>query len=190
MTENMQSEIGLALEVLQKGGIILYPTDTVWGIGCDASNPEAVEKIYRLKKRSETKSMICLVSRDAMLERHVEIVPDLAYDLIDIADKPLTIVYDKPKGVAANLIAEDNTLAIRVVQNEFCRRLIDRLKKPLVSTSANLAGQPTPGSFGEIKEDIFKGVDYVVNLQRENVNTIPSSIIKLSEDGAVTVIRK
>ncbi len=190
MTENMQHEIGLALEVLRNGGIILYPTDTVWGIGCDATIPEAVEKIYRLKQRSETKSMICLVSRDAMLERHVTMVPDLAYDLIEMADKPLTIVYDKPKGVAENIIAEDNTLAIRVVRNEFCRRLIDRLKHPLVSTSANLAGQTTPRSFAEISEDIFKGVDYVVNLQRENVNTTPSSIIKLSEDGRVTVIRK
>lgn len=189
MTENIQKEVGRALEILREGGIILYPTDTVWGIGCDATDPDAVEKIYQLKKRSETKSMICLVSRDAMLERHVEMIPELAYDLIDVAEKPLTIVYDKPKGIAANLIAEDNTLAIRVVRNEFCQRLIDRLKKPLVSTSANLAGEPTPRSFGEIKEHIFKGVDYVVNLQRKNVNTTPSSIIKLSEDGAVTVIR-
>lgn len=186
----MQKEVVRALEVLQEGGIILYPTDSVWGIGCDASNPDAVEKIYRLKKRSETKSMICLVSNDAMLERYLEMVPDLAYDLIDIAEKPLTIVYDKPKGVASNLVAEDNTLAIRVVRNEFCRRLIGRLQKPLVSTSANLAGEPTPGSFGEIQEYILKGVDYVVNLQRENVNTTPSSIIKLSGDGTVTVIRK
>lgn len=186
----MKEEIEKCLEVLRAGGLILYPTDTVWGIGCDSSDPNAVEKIYRLKKRSETKSMICLVSRDAMLERHVEKVPDLAYDLIEMAEKPLTIVFDKPKGVAENIIAEDNTLAIRVVRNEFCKRLIDRLKKPLVSTSANLAGQSTPRSFAEISDDIFKGVDYVVNLQRENVNTTPSSIIKLSEDGRVTVIRK
>jgi len=186
----MKEEIEKCLEVLRSGGLILYPTDTVWGIGCDSSNARAVEKIYRLKKRSETKSMICLVSRDAMLERHVETVPDLAYDLIEMAEKPLTIIYDNPKGVAENIIAEDQTLAIRVVRNEFCKRLIDRLKIPLVSTSANLAGQPTPRSFAEISEDIFKGVDYVVNLQRDNVNTTPSSIIKLSEDGSVTVIRK
>jgi L-threonylcarbamoyladenylate synthase len=186
----MKEEIEKCLEVLRSGGLILYPTDTVWGIGCDSSNARAVEKIYRLKKRSETKSMICLVSRDAMLERHVETVPDLAYDLIEMAEKPLTIIYDNPKGVAENIIAEDQTLAIRVVRNEFCKRLIDRLKIPLVSTSANLAGQPTPRSFAEISEDIFKGVDYVVNLQRDNVNTTPSSIIKLSEDGRVTVIRK
>lgn len=186
----MKEEIEKCLEVLRSGGLILYPTDTVWGIGCDSSNARAVEKIYRLKKRSETKSMICLVSRDAMLERHVETVPDLAYDLIEMAEKPLTIIYDNPKGVAENIIAEDQTLAIRVVRNEFCKRLIDRLKIPLVSTSANLAGQPTPRSFAEISEDIFKGVDYVVNLQRDNVNTTPSSIIKLSEDGRVNVIRK
>jgi L-threonylcarbamoyladenylate synthase len=188
MTVN--EEIEKCLEVLRAGGIILYPTDTVWGIGCDASNEQAVEKIYRLKKRSEAKTMICLVSRDSMLERHVEKVPDLAYDLIDMSEKPITIVYDRPKGIAKNIVAADDTLAIRVARDEFCKRLIDKLNNPLVSTSANLADAPTPGSFPEISDYILKGVDYVVNLYRRETNPTPSSIIKLSEDGTVTVIRE
>ena len=186
----IKREIESCLEVLNSGGIILYPTDTVWGIGCDASNASAISKIYELKRRPDSKSMLCLVASDAMLERHVEKVPDLAYDLMDLAEKPVTIVYDRPKYIAKNLISSDNTLAIRVTRDEFCRNLISRLKSPLVSTSANLAGQPTPGSFSEISEDILKGVDYVVNLKREGAQASPSSIIKLSTDGRVKVIRE
>lgn len=186
----MKGEINKSIEVLNSGGLILYPTDTVWGIGCDATDEAAVEKIYQLKKRATSKSMLCLVANYAMLERHVEKVPDLAYDIIDWSEKPVTIVYDEPKGIAQNLIAEDNTLAIRVATDKFCQSLIQRFKKPIVSTSANLAGNPTPRSFLEIDEHILKGVDYVVNLQREGVNATASSIIKLSKDGAVKVIRK
>ncbi len=186
----MKAEIDKSIEVLNSGGIILYPTDTVWGIGCDATDEAAVQKIYQLKKRASSKSMLCLVANCAMLERHVEKVPELAYDIIDFSEKPITIVYDDPKGIAQNLIDEDNTLAIRVATDKFCQSLIQRFKKPIVSTSANLAGNPTPRSFLEIDEHILKGVDYVVNLHRNNVSTRPSSIIKLSEDGAVTVIRK
>ncbi|MEB8329686.1 L-threonylcarbamoyladenylate synthase [Flavobacteriaceae bacterium KMM 6897] len=186
----MTEEIKTCLDILLKGGIILYPTDTVWGIGCDATNVEAVAKIYALKKRVNTKTMICLVANDFMLEQHVQKVPDVAFDIIDMAIKPTTIVYDHPKGVAKNLIAEDDTLAIRVASDKFCQYLIQRLKKPLVSTSANIAGAPTPASFKEISPEILKGVDYVVNLDRDKEKSTPSSIIKLGNDGTVKVIRE
>ena len=186
----MKTEIENCLDVLDNGGIILYPTDTVWGIGCDATNADAVKKIFKLKQRPDSKTMICLVANDAMLERYVKKVPDLAYDIMDLSEKPVTIIYDQPIGVAKNLIAEDNTMAIRVARDLFCQRLIQRLKKPLVSTSANLAGNPTPRSFREIDPQILKGVDYVVNLQREGENAKPSSIIRLRNDGTVKVIRE
>ena len=189
MSAELSAEISNCLEVLKKGGIILYPTDTVWGIGCDATNAEAINKIYSLKKRSYTKAMICLVADDFMLEQHVEQVPEAAYDIIDLSTRPTTIIYDAPKGVADNIISDDNTLAIRVASDKFCKRLIKSFKKPLVSTSANLAGQPTPGSFGEISDDILKGVDYVVNLGREQGESNASVIIKLGNDGLVKVIR-
>lgn len=186
----MKEEIENCLKVLKSGGLILYPTDTVWGIGCDATDQAAVKKIFQLKQRSDAKTMLCLVSDDAMLERHIEKVPDLAYDILDLTEKPMTIVYDKPRDVARNLIAEDNTLAIRVASDSFCKLLIRKFKKPIVSTSANLAGAPTPASFAEISEHILKGVDYVVNLKREGVRSTPSSIIKLSNDGTIQVIRE
>ena len=186
----MQSEIENALKVLKQGGLILYPTDTVWGIGCDATNFEAVNKIYKLKQRKETKALICLVNNLSMLEKHVDQVPKLAYNLLELAINPTTVIYDKPAGVAENLIASDNTLAIRVVKHDFCQKLIRYLGRPLVSTSANIAGQPTPKSFKEISDEILKGVDYVVNLQSENVNGTPSTIIKLGLDGTVKIIRE
>jgi len=188
--KNFNLDIQNSIEILTKGGLILYPTDTVWGIGCDATNSEAVDKIYALKKRPDTKAMICLVANDAMLERHVEMVPNVAYDIIDLATKPTTIVYDNPIGVAINLIADDNTLAIRVASDKFCQYLINTFKKPIVSTSANIAGQPTPENFSKISDVILKGVDYVVNLQRETKNSTASSIIKLGNNGTVKVIRK
>lgn len=183
-------EINKCITVLENGGVILYPTDTVWGIGCDATNEDAVNKIYQLKKRANTKTMICLVANDFMLEKHVQKVPEVAFDIIDIADKPTTIVYDNPKNIAKNLIAEDKSLAIRVATDKFCQYLISKFKKPIVSTSANLAGEPTAKSFKEISSDILKGVDYAVNLQRNIQKVTPSSIIKLSNDGTVKVIRK
>lgn len=183
-------EINKAVEVLSKGGLILYPTDTVWGIGCDATIPAAVKKVYDLKKREDSKALICLVAHDAMLEKYVDKVPDLAYDLMDLSEKPLTIIYDNPKGIASNLIAEDNTLAIRVASDKFCRYLINKFGKPIVSTSANLAGKPTPASFTDINQEILKGVDYVVNLYRDRTNQKSSSIIKLGTNGIVKVIRE
>ncbi len=183
-------EVNQCYDILTNGGLILYPTDTVWGIGCDATNAGAVEKIYKLKQRSNTKTMICLVANDFMLEQHIEKVPELAYDIIDLATKPTTIVYESPKGIAPNLIAEDNTLAIRVASDQFCQYLIKKFKRPIVSTSANIAGQPTPNSFKEISNEILKGVDYIVNLDRDKINSTPSSIIMLGNDGTVKVIRE
>ena len=189
-TPDFTNEIKKCVEVLLSGGLILYPTDTVWGIGCDATNPEAVAKVYQLKKRADSKALICLVANDFMLEKHVENVPDLAFDIIDLANKPTTIIYDNPKRVAKNLLASDNTLAIRVATDKFCQYLISKFKKPIVSTSANISGLPTPKCFKEISSDILKGVDYVVNLQRDSQKNKPSSIIKLGNDGTVKVIRE
>lgn len=186
----MKEEIYKVYEILKKGGIILYPTDTVWGIGCDATNAEAVDKIYKLKQRAEKKAMICLVHNYGLLEKHVDKVPNVAYDILDLSVTPTTIIYDNPAGVAENVIAEDNSLAIRVVKHEFCEKLIRRLGKPLVSTSANISGEPTPKSFKEISEVILKGVDYVVNLPSETKNTKPSSIFKLSSSGSIKIIRE
>jgi len=185
-----KAELENCITILKRGGIILYPTDTVWGIGCDAKNFDAVKKIFKLKQREESKTLICLVNNYSMLERHVNNVPNMAYTILDIAVKPTTIIYDNPAGIAENLIAEDNTLAIRVTHDKFCQKLIKYLGGPLVSTSANLAGELTPKSFKEIDEAILKGVDYVVNLQEEKIATTPSTIIKLSTNGSVKVIRE
>ena len=185
----ISEEVNKTLKVLKQGGIILYPTDTIWGIGCDATNPEAIQRIYDLKQRSETKSMICLVSDFRMLNQHIEEVPEVAYDILKYANKPTTVIYDRPRRVAENVIASDNTLAVRVVRDKFCNELIKKFRKPIVSTSANISGTPSALSFKEISEDILKGVDYVVNLHREKKSTKASSIIKLSGDGMVKVIR-
>ena len=186
----MEQEVSKALSILKKGGLILYPTDTVWGIGCDATNYDAVEKIYQLKKRHETKSMICIVSDFKMLNQYIENIPEVAFDIIKYASKPTTVIYDKPLRVAENLVPKDNTLAIRVIRKGFSNKLLKRFKKPIVSTSANISNEPTPNSFKQISSEILKGVDYVVNLPNECKNAKPSSIIKLSNDGIVNIIRE
>ena len=188
-------EIGFSLELnnclkaLKNGEIILYPTDTVWAIGCDATNNEAVKKIDALKKRALNDTLICLVSSQAMLERYVESVPDVAYDIMDLATKPTTIIFDKPKDLAESLVASDNTIAIRVASDKFCQYVINKFAKPIVSTSANVSGFPTPKNFNAISNEILTGVDYVVNLHQEKENSSPSSIIKLSNNGIVKIIR-
>ncbi|QQX76757.1 MULTISPECIES: L-threonylcarbamoyladenylate synthase [Aequorivita] len=187
---NQADEINNALTVLKKGGIILYPTDTVWGIGCDATNAQAIEKVFKLKNRSDKKSLICLVSDFKMLNEYVENVPEVAYDILKYAKKPTTIIYDNPIRVAENIIAEDNSLAIRVPKDEFCKKLIQKMRRPLVSTSANVSGEKTPQSFKEIDPVILEGVDYVVNLHHEKKSGKPSAIIKLKNDGSVKVIRQ
>ena len=186
----MHQEIKNCLEHLKNGGLILYPTDTVWGIGCDASNPAAVQKIFDLKQRADSKALICLVADDRMLQRYVTEIPETALDIILLSETPTTIIYDEPKNVAENLIAPDNSIAIRVPDDEFCYQLLRKMNGAIVSTSANISGRPTPKSFSEIDQEILKGVDYVVNLHREKKSTKPSSIIKLSNSGLVKIIRK
>ena len=186
----MKTEIEHALLILKKGGLILYPTDTVWGIGCDATNADAIDAIFKLKKRAENKTMICLVSDFKMLNQYVEEIPEVAYDILKYAVKPTTIIYDNPIRVAENIVADDNSLAIRVVKDDFCNTLIRKLKKPLVSTSANMSGEKNPAHFKEISPLILGGVDYVVNLHQNKKSAQPSSIIKLKNNGAVTVIRE
>lgn len=186
----MKTDIENCISVLKKGGLILYPTDTVWGIGCDATNAAAVAKVFELKKRSDEKSLICLVHDFKMLNEYVENVPEVAYDILKYAAKPTTIIYDDPIRVAENLIAPDNSLAIRVAGDAFCKTLIRRFRKPLVSTSANISGEKTPQRFAEIDPLILEGVDYVVDLHHEKKSGKPSAIIKLKNDGSVKVIRE
>jgi L-threonylcarbamoyladenylate synthase len=186
----INNEVFKAHEIIKEGGIILYPTDTVWGIGCDATNPEAVAKIYKLKKRAESQSMIVLMNGDKMMYNVFKEIPEVAWQIIELSENPTTLILDKPRNVAANLIAPDNTLGIRIVKEPFCFKLLEKMKKPLVSTSANISGQPTPKSFKEISPEIIKGVDYIVNLDRDKIAGKPSTIIKLTNDSQVKVIRK
>lgn len=187
---DINTEVHNAFEVIKNGGIILYPTDTVWGIGCDATNEEAVKKIFALKQRAESKSMIVLVNGERMMHQVFNEIPEVAWQILDYAEKPTTLILDKPKNVAKNLIAEDNSLAVRIVKEPFCYKLMERMKKPLVSTSANISGMFTPKSFKEISPEIIKGVDYVVNLHHDKICDKPSTIIKLTLDSQVKVIRK
>jgi L-threonylcarbamoyladenylate synthase len=186
----MTTEIKQAIETLRAGGLILYPTDTIWGIGCDASNAAAVQKIYALKQREEAKALITMVGSEVMLERSVENMPEIAWDLIDASDRPLTIIYDKVKGIASNAIAEDGSCAVRLPKDEFCQKLIQGFGKAIISTSANVSGEDSPPSFSEISKTILTGVDYVVNLrQSEKGENTPSSIIKLRNNGEIKIIR-
>ena len=186
---NFEKDIEKSLEVLRSGGLILYPTDTVWGIGCDATNEKAVEKIYQLKKRSDEKAMIVLVSDERDIMQHVA-APDLSlFDHLNNTTKPTTVIYGSALGFADNLVAKDGSIAIRICKDEFCRHLLKRFKKPIVSTSANISGMPAPKNFKDISEEIKKGVDYVV-LHRQNDETPaePSSLIKW-DNGKVIVLR-
>ncbi|MEN8139423.1 MAG: L-threonylcarbamoyladenylate synthase [Bacteroidota bacterium] len=185
----MKEKIQKAVEVMKNGGIILYPTDTIWGIGCDATNEEAINKIYKLKQREESKSMLVLVENDRRLQNIVD-VPDLAWDLIDLSEKPTTIIYDSPKNVAKNIIADDDTLGIRLVEPMFLKQLIGKLNKPLVSTSANVSGHSSPTNFNDISDEIKNGVDFILDIETDKVNKKSSSIIKLSADSQVKIIRK
>ncbi len=187
---DINTEVHNAFEIIKTGGIILYPTDTVWGIGCDATNEEAVKKIYALKQREETKSMIVLLNGERMMYNVFKEVPEVAWQILDLSEKPTTLILDNPRNVAKNIIAEDKTLGVRIVTEPFCFKLMERMKKPLVSTSANISGMFTPKTFKEISPEIIKGVDYVVNLHHDKVCENPSTIIKLGLDSQVKVIRK
>lgn len=176
---------------MQKGGVILYPTDTVWGIGCDATNEEAVKRVYEIKRRADSKAMLVLVDSPVKVDFYVRNVPPVAWDLIEMTTQPLTIIYDGARNLAPNLLAEDGSVGIRVTSEAFSKELCFRFRKAIVSTSANISGQPAPAVFSEISEEIKNAVDYVVDFRREETgHPKPSSIIKLGEGGVVKVIRE
>jgi L-threonylcarbamoyladenylate synthase len=187
----MQQDIKKCIEVLAAGGIILYPTDTIWGIGCDATHLQAIQKIYRLKQREDAKAMLVLVDSVDMLSRYVEEIPEMANEIIAINDDPLTIIYPAGRNLAGNLLSPEGSIGIRITSDPFCRELIRRYRKPLVSTSANLAGQSSPAIFSEISSEIKSMVDYtVVWRQNDHSKRKPSGILKVKLNGEIEVIRK
>ncbi len=187
----MKQDIERSIEILNQGGTILYPTDTIWGIGCLATDPAAVEKVYKIKQRSDAKSMLILLDDANRLPSYVDEVPDIAWELIDAADKPMTIIYPGGKNLAENLISEDRSIGIRILDDDFCRELIHKLRRPIVSTSANISDQPSPAVFDEISQEIIDAVDYVVGWRQDDLTpTVASSIIKLGPGGEITIIRK
>ena len=185
-----QENLNKCIAILKNGGLILYPTDTVWGIGCDATNEKAVEKISTLKQRASPKGFVSLVANQFMLEQHIDLIPDVAYDIFDLSEKPTTIVFDSPKTIAENARAKDGSAAIRIASDKFCQYVIGKFRKPIIATTACLENQPYPKSFQSIDTKILKGVDYVVNLQPEKMSQERSSIIKIGNDNVVRVIRK
>lgn len=191
MTKDTITDLESAVATLKAGGVILYPTDTVWGIGCDATRQEAVERIYSIKRRIDSKAMISLVSDAAMLEKWVDDIPEQALQLADVAVRPLTIIYDHPRGLASGLLAADGSAAIRIASDEFCQSLCRRLRRPIVSTSANISGKPAPGSFAGIDAEIKEAVDYVATSGRQAAGSDnrPSSVIKISDGGIIKILR-
>lgn len=188
----MNDDIKNALEVLRQGGVILYPTDTVWGLGCDATNEQAVARIFEIKKRADSKSMILLVDTPARIFGYVDDVPDVAMQMYDIVTDPTTIILEGAKNLAPNVVcSDDNSVGIRVADDDFCRNLISRFRKPIVSTSANISGNPTPSFYSQIDEQIVSAVDYVVKYRQDDETPHkPSSIIKIGKGGQVKIIRK
>ena len=187
----MIEEIKKAIEVLRNGGVILYPTDTIWGLGCDATNPDAVQRIFEIKKRAETKSMLVLVDSPAKIQAYVNEIPDMAWDLIELTTKPLTIIYSDAKNLAPNLIGQDKSIGIRVTQEAFSKKLCEMFRKPIVSTSANISGEKSPATFSEITEEIKDAVDYIVDFRQDEMNQVnASSIIKLGIGNIIEIIRE
>ncbi len=187
----MRDEIKKACEIMQKGGVILYPTDTVWGIGCDATNEEAVKRVYEIKRRADSKAMLVLVDNPVKVDFYVKEVPSVAWDLIDLTTKPLTIIYEGARNLAPNLLAEDGSVGIRVTQETFSKELCFRFRKAVVSTSANISGEPSPAVYSEISQEIKDAVDYVVDFRRDETgHPKPSSIIKLGSGGEIKIIRE
>jgi L-threonylcarbamoyladenylate synthase len=187
----LETDIKNALDVLRKGGIILYPTDTIWGIGCDATSEEAVKKIYAIKEREDTKSMLVLIDEASRIPSYIDVMPEIAWDLIELTDKPLTIIYPGAKNLAKNLLLADKTVGIRVTGEAFTKKLIQRFKKPIVSTSANISGKKSPSNFSEIEEIIKNKVDYIVNFRQDDLLKYkPSSIIQLGIKGEIKIIRE
>lgn len=188
---NRQNDIKKAVEVMKNGGVILYPTDTVWGIGCDATNAEAVAKVYKIKQRDDSKALICLVDSDARLQRYVRNAPEVAWNVMELATKPTTVIFDEAVNLAHNLIAEDGSIAMRITNEEFSKELCYRFQKPIVSTSANISGQPAAQNYCDISEELLNAVDYVCFSRRqEHKPHTPSSIIKIKNNGEIDIIRK
>ncbi|MDE5491691.1 L-threonylcarbamoyladenylate synthase [Elizabethkingia meningoseptica] len=178
------------IDILKSGGTIVYPTDTIWGIGCDATNIDAIKKIYDIKHRDANKSMIILVENERRLQDLVE-VPELAWEMMDLSEKPITFIYDNPKGLPKELLAEDGSIGIRLVKNDFCKKLISKLNKPLVSTSANLSGQKSPLKFSDIDKEILNKADYVVEDFHDVLSEFSgSSVIKIGQDNKIKIIRE
>ena len=191
MSGDIKEDIKKACEVLNKGGLILYPTDTIWGIGCDATNEDAVKKVYDLKQRADSKAMIILMDSSAKLNGFVGDIPEVAWDLIEFANKPLTIIYPQAKNLPECLLAEDRSVGIRITTEEFSHKLCETFKRPIISTSANKSGMPSPSTFEEIAEEIKSGVDYIVDFRQNDMNkATPSSIIKLGDNGLFEIIRE
>ncbi|WP_321306000.1 L-threonylcarbamoyladenylate synthase [Marinifilum fragile] len=187
----MNNDINKALEVLKSGGVILYPTDTIWGIGCDATNADAVKRVYEIKQREDCKAMLVLMENPNRLNSYVDEVPEIAWDLIEANDKPMTLIYPGAKNLAPNLINSDGTIGIRITNEEFTQNLIQRFKKPIVSTSANISGDPSPANFSEINEELKELVDYVVEYQQDDLEKASaSSIIKIGVGGEIQILRK
>ncbi|AZI39775.1 L-threonylcarbamoyladenylate synthase [Epilithonimonas vandammei] len=183
-------DLNQTIEILQSGGTILYPTDTIWGIGCDATNPEAIKKIFDIKKREPNKSLIILVESEKRLQDLVD-VPEMAWQIIDLSEKPVTIVYENPKNLPKELLAEDGSIGIRIVKNDYCKKLISKLNKPLVSTSANLSGQKSPMKFSDISDEIKNAVDYIVEDNHDKVSEFSgSSVIKVWNNNQIKILRE
>lgn len=186
-----EEDIKNAVDTLKRGGVILYPTDTVWGIGCDATNAKAVQRVYDIKRRADSKALIVLLGSRNDLYRYVDEVPDVAMELLDVSVRPTTVIYDRGINMAENVTAADGSVAIRVSSDRYCRELCRGLRRPLVSTSANISGQPAPAIFREITPDIVNAVDYVAEYRRgDNSRALPSIIIKISADSTFKIIRK
>ena len=188
---NQQDDIRKAVEVMRRGGIILYPTDTIWGIGCDATNAEAVARVFQIKQREDSKALICLVDSEGRLQRYVRNVPDVAWDIMELATSPITLIFDNANGLAPNLMAEDGSVAMRLTHEPFSKELCYRFQKPIVSTSANVSGEPAPQNFRDISPTLLESVDYVCwSRRQEHKPHKPSSIIKISENGEFSIIRQ
>jgi L-threonylcarbamoyladenylate synthase len=188
---DFKEEIDRCIKVMREGGVILYPTDTIWGIGCDATNAQAVEKIYKIKQRAESKSMLILTDNARKLEDYSDAVPEIAYELIETSERPLTLVLDEARGIAPALIAADGSVGIRVSKERFSAELCRQLRRPLVSTSANISGSPSPRFFKEIAQEIIDAVDYVADWRRDDETpAAPSAIIKISALGVFKILRQ
>ena len=191
LKDGWAADIAEAVRVMKQGGVILYPTDTVWGIGCDATNAEAVKRVYEIKKRDDSKALICLIDSDKRISRYIRNVPDVAWDLLNLPTKPTTVILDNASGLAKNLVAEDGSIAMRITREAFSKELCYRMQKPIVSTSANISGQPAAQNYRDIAPELLEAVDYVCKSRRnEHEPHVPSSIIKLAGNGEVIIIRK